>query len=65
MPRQSRTAAEAIERYRGRTVRLLSCVTTAHVVVSAYHASEIPHRLSLADPVRLRGEARLTLDVTE
>jgi hypothetical protein len=67
MPHESRTPAEAVERYRGRTVRLLSCVTSAHTTVSGYHASDLPHRLSLADgdPVRLRGELRLTLDVTE
>jgi hypothetical protein len=63
----SRTPAEAVERYRGRIVRLLSCVTSAHTTVSGYHASDLPHRLSLADgdPVRLRGELRLALDATE
>jgi hypothetical protein len=67
MPRASRTPAEAVEHYRGQIVRLLSCVTSAHTTVSGYHASDLPHRLSLADgdPVRLRGEARLTLDATE
>jgi hypothetical protein len=67
MPHESRTPAEAVEHYRGRIVRLLSCVTSAHTTVSGYHASDLPHRLSLADgdPVRLRGELRLTLDVTE
>jgi hypothetical protein len=67
MPQASRTPAEAIEQYRGRTVRLLSCVTSAHTTVSAYHASDLPHRLLLADgdAVRLRTESRLTLDVTE
>ena len=63
----SRTPAEAVEHYRSRTVRLLSCITNAHVVVSGYHAATVPHRLSLADsdPVRLRGEQQLTLDVAE
>ncbi len=67
MPHEHRTGAEAVEHYRGRTVRLLSCVTSAHTTVSGYHASGLPHRLSLADgdPVRLRGELRLTLDATE
>jgi hypothetical protein len=67
MPHASRTPAEAVERYRGQIVRLLSCVTSAHTTVSGYHASDLPHRLSLADgdPVRLRGELRLTLDATE
>jgi hypothetical protein len=67
MPHESRTPAEAVEHYRGRIVRLLSCVTSAHTTVSGYHASDLPHRLSLADgdPVRLRDELRLTLDVTE
>jgi len=48
-------------------VRLLSCVTNAHVIVSGYHQADIPHRLSLAgsDPVRLGAEHQLTLDVGE
>jgi hypothetical protein len=49
MPHASRTPAEAVERYRGQIVRLLSCVTSAHTTVSGYHASDLPHRLSLAD----------------
>jgi hypothetical protein len=67
MPHVSRTPAEAVEHYRRQIVRLRSCVTSAHTTVSGYHASDLPHRLSLADgvPVRLRGEPRLTLDVTE
>jgi hypothetical protein len=67
MPHVSRTPAEAIEHYRRQIVRLRSCVTSAHTTVSGYHASDLPHRLSLADgvSVRLRGEPRLTLDVTE
>ncbi len=64
MPSLSRTAAE---HYRSRTVRLLSCITNAHVVVSGYHAAAVPHRLALADSdhVRLRGEQHLSLDVAE
>jgi hypothetical protein len=67
MQHRSRTPAEAVEHYRGQTVRLLSCVTTAHTTVGGYHASELPHRLSLSDgdPAPLRGEPHLTLDVTE
>jgi hypothetical protein len=67
MPHASSTPAEAVEQYRGRTVRLLSCVTSAHTTVSGYHASDLPHRLLLADGdvVRLRTKPRLTLDVTE
>ena len=67
MPSLSRTPADAVEHYRSRTVRLLSCITNAHVVVSGYHAAPIPHRLSLADSdsVRLRGDQHLTLDVAE
>jgi hypothetical protein len=40
---------KAVEHYRGRTVRLLSCVTGVHVVVCAYHLSDAPHELELAD----------------
>jgi hypothetical protein len=66
MPPRSRTPAEAIERYRGRTVRLLSCVTTEHVVVSAYHASDdAPHQLELADPAKLRSAHPLHLNLAE
>jgi hypothetical protein len=63
----SKTPAEAVERYRGRAVQLLSCVTSAHTTVSGYHVSDLPQRLSVAggDPVRLRGESRLTLEITE
>jgi hypothetical protein len=48
-------------------VRVLSCATNAHVVVSGYHQTDISHRLSLAgsDPVRLAAEHQLTLDVGE
>ena len=50
-----------------RRVRLLSCVTNAHVIVSGYHQADIPHRLSRAgsDPVRLGAGHQLTLDVGE
>lgn len=65
MPHRSRTLAEAIEHYRGRTVRLLSCVTSEHVVVSAYHASDAPQRLELADPAKLRSGHPLRLSVAE
>jgi hypothetical protein len=63
----SRTPAEAVEHYRGRTVRLLSSVTSAHTTVSGYHAADHPHRLLLADgdTVRLHAEQRLTLRVVE
>lgn len=59
--------AEAVEHYRGRTVRLLSCLTSAHTTVSGYHAADHPHRLLLArgDAARLHAEPRLTLLVTE
>jgi hypothetical protein len=65
MPHRSRTPAEAIEHYRGRTVRLLSSVTSEHVVVSAYHASDAPQRLELADPAKLRSGHPLRLSVAE
>jgi hypothetical protein len=67
VPKQSRSPAEAVEEYRSRKVRVLSCATNAHVVVSGYHQADIPHRLSLAgsDPVRLGSEHQLTLDVGE
>jgi hypothetical protein len=65
MPHRSRTPAEAIEHYRGRTVRLLSCVTSEHVVVSAYHASGVPQQLELADPAKLRSGHSLRLSVAE
>jgi hypothetical protein len=64
MPPTSRTPAEAVEHYRGRTVRLLSCVTSVHVVVRAYHLSDRPHQLELADTAKMRG-GRLSIDVAE
>jgi hypothetical protein len=51
MPRTSKTPAEAVEHYRGRTVRLLSCVTSVHVV----NLSDTPHELELADTAKMRG----------
>jgi hypothetical protein len=67
MPHANSAPAEAVEHYRGRTVRLLSCVTSAHITVSGYHASDLPHRLLLSDgdAVRLRAEPRLTIEVAE
>lgn len=64
MPPTTRTPAEAIEQYRGRTVRLLSCLTSVHVVVGAYHASGAPHQLELADTAKMRG-GPLSFDVAE
>jgi hypothetical protein len=64
MPPPSRTPAEAVEHYRGRTVRLLSCVTSVHVVVRAYHASDAPHQLELADTAKMRG-GPFSFDVAE
>lgn len=64
MPDTSKTPAEAIEHYRGRTVRLLSCVTSVHVVVGAYHVSDTPQQLELADTAKMRG-APLSIDVAE
>lgn len=63
----SKAPAEAVEHYRGRTVRLLSCLTSAHTTVSGYHAGDHPHRLLLArgDAARLQAEPGLTLLVTE
>jgi hypothetical protein len=63
----SRTPAEAVEHYRGRTARLLASLTNAHAAVSGYHASGGPHRLLLADgdAVRLHTEPRLTINVAE
>lgn len=55
MARRSRTAAEAIEHYRASAARLLSCVTSVHVVVGAYHASDSPNQLELADAAKMRG----------
>jgi hypothetical protein len=55
MLHRSRTPAEAVEHCRGRTVRLLWCVTSEHVVVSAYHASDVPQQLELSDTAKLRG----------
>lgn len=64
MPHASKTSAEAVEHYRGRTVRLLSCVTSVHVVVRAYHVSSEPHQLELADTAKMRG-GPLSIDVAE
>ena len=64
MPHTSKTPAEAVEHYRGRTVRLLSCVTSVHVVVRAYHLSDAPHELELADTAKMRG-GPLSIDVAE
>jgi hypothetical protein len=64
MPPTSKTPAEAVEHYRGRTVRLLSCVTSVHVVVRAYHLSDVPHELELADTAKMRG-GPLSIDVAE
>jgi hypothetical protein len=64
MPHASKTPAEAVERYRGRTVRLLSCVTNVHAVVRAYHLSDKPHQLELADTAKMRG-GPLSIDVAE
>jgi hypothetical protein len=47
MPRTSKTPVETVEHYRGKTMRLLSCVTSVHVV-SAYRLSDAPHELELA-----------------
>ncbi len=54
MPRTSKTPAEAVEHYRGKTVRLLPCVTSVDVV-SAYRLSDAPHELELADTAKMRG----------
>jgi hypothetical protein len=64
MPPASGTPAEAVEHYRGRTVRLLSCVTSVHVVVRAYHLSDVPHELELADTAKMR-DGPLAIDVAE
>jgi hypothetical protein len=64
MPHTSKTPAEAVEHYRGRTVRLLSCVTSVHVVARAYHLSDAPHELELADTAKMRG-GPLSIDVAE
>jgi hypothetical protein len=55
MPHTSKTPAEAVDHYRGRTVWLLSCVTSVHVVVRAYHLSDTPHELELADTATMPG----------
>ena len=55
MPRTSKTPVETVEHYRGKTMRLLSCVTSVHVVVSAYHLSDTPHELELADTAEMHG----------
>lgn len=67
MASPSKAPAEAVEYYRGRTVRLLSCLTSAHATVSGYQAADHPHRLLLArgDAARLHTDSRLTLLVTE
>ncbi|HEV7937334.1 MAG TPA: hypothetical protein VGP18_04845 [Solirubrobacteraceae bacterium] len=54
MPRTSKTPVETVEHYRGKTMRLLSCVTSVHVV-SAYRLSDAPHELELADTAKMRG----------
>lgn len=64
MPHASKTPAEAVEHYRGRTVRLLSCVTSVHVVVRAFRLSDAPHELELADTAKMRG-GPLSIDVAE
>jgi hypothetical protein len=64
MPHTSKTPAEAVEHYRGRTVRLLSCVTSVHVVARAYHLSDKPHELELADTAKMHG-GPLSIDVAE
>jgi hypothetical protein len=61
----SRTPAEAVEHYRGRTARLLACVTSEHVVVSAYHAANPPHQLELSDLAKLRAPHLLRLSIGE
>ncbi|HSZ14384.1 MAG TPA: hypothetical protein VK790_10165 [Solirubrobacteraceae bacterium] len=60
MAPRSRTPAEAIEHYRGRTARLLACVTREHVV-SACHAADPPHQLELSDLAKLRAPHLLRL----
>lgn len=67
MPSASRAPAEAVQEYRSRKAQVLSCATNAHIVVSGYHQTDIPHRLSLAgsDPVRVATRHQLTLDVGE
>jgi hypothetical protein len=65
---QARTPAEAVQAYRARISRVLSCLTTAHVDVGGgYAPSAIPHALIMAgnDAVALRGASRLTLAVSE
>jgi hypothetical protein len=61
----SRTPAEAVEHYRGRTARLLACLTNEHVVVSAYHTADPPHQLELSDLAKLRAPHPLRLSVGE
>lgn len=63
----SKTPAEAVEDYRGRTVRPLSCLTSAHATVSGYQATDHPPRLLLArgDAARLHTESRLALAIGE
>jgi len=64
----ARTPAEAVQAYRARISRVLSCLTTAHVDVGGgYAPSAAPHALIMAgnDAVALRGASRLTLAVSE
>jgi hypothetical protein len=64
----ARTPAEAVQAYRARISRVLSCITTAHVDVGGgYAPSAAPHALIMArnDAVTLRGESHLTLAVSE
>lgn len=61
----SRTLAEAVEHYRGLTARLLGCLTSEYVVVSAYHAADPPHQLALLDLAKLRAAHPLRLSVGE
>jgi hypothetical protein len=62
---RSRTPAEAVEQYRGRTARLLACLTSEHVVVSAYHTADPPHQFELSDLAMLRAAHPLRLSVGE
>lgn len=61
----SRTPAEAVEHYRGLTARLLGCLTSEYVVVSAYHTADPPHQLELLDLAKLRAAHPLRLSVGE
>jgi hypothetical protein len=55
VPPTSKTPVEAVEHYRGRTVRLLPCVTSVHVVTRAYHLSDKPHELEPTDTAKMHG----------